>query len=413
MLFGFMCITSLISFFVSDTACTALLCPTAVALLMSMAEAVHTLRGGEKKCEAAGDATTAEKLKISEMSSNDAGFCKAMILACAHASLIGGTAIITSTGPNLVFRENINKLVSLEYDSISFEFQKISRWAGHNDILTMDGFCNPSNVPLFASFICYTSGTLILTNRCYFMGPYTFMKIFAKPSKEETNMKKAIEKKIQTMYEELGDISWGEKSVFFFFILLIGSWISRDPGFTSGWGSLLPHRNYSSDSVSGILIACLLFIWPKDPSVDPLAPILKWDDMKHKYSWSCTLLIGAGYAISEGVDKSGLSRLISCEMRKIFIGMSSLPLQLAVTTTIVIMTEFASNVSTGSIFIPIALEIAESMGVHPLYLALPTTVACSFAFMLPISTPPNAIVYDTKVISMVEMVSSLEQASPD
>ncbi|CAL2038205.1 unnamed protein product [Caenorhabditis brenneri] len=351
---------------------------------MSMAEAVHTLRGGEKKSETAGDATTAEKLKLDEMSSKDAGFCKAMILACAHASLIGGTAIITSTGPNLVFRENINKRYPDGQVTMTY-----LQW--------MVFAIPPMFLYLLASYFILV---------CYFMGPSTFMKIFEKPSKEETNMKKAIEKKIQTMYEELGDISWGEKSVFFFFIILIGSWISRDPGFTSGWGNLLPHRNYSSDSVSGILIACLLFIWPKDPfaSEDPLAPILKWDDMKHKYSWSCTLLIGAGYAISEGVDKSGLSKLISCEMRKIFVGMSSLPLQLAVTTTIVIMTEFASNVSTGSIFIPIALEIAESMGVHPLYLALPTTVACSFAFMLPISTPPNAIVYDTKVISMVEMI---------
>lgn len=101
---------------------------------------------------------------------------------------------------------------------------------------------------------------------------------------------------------------WGEKSVFVFFILLIGSWISRDPGFTPGWGDLLPHRNFISDSVSGVLISCILFVWPKDPfdPIDPMAPILKWTDMKSKFSWSCTLLIGAGYAISEGVDVSYL-----------------------------------------------------------------------------------------------------------
>lgn len=385
MLLGFMCITSFISFFVSDTACTALMCPTAVALLMSMSDAVQHQKEGDTKAKApADDATVAEKLRIDDMSPQDTGFCKALILACAHASLIGGTAIITSTGPNLVFRENINK-----------------RYPDGQVTMTYLQWMVFAIPPMF--FYLLASYVVLV---CFFMGPSTLIRWFEKPSKEEAHMKKVVEKNIQSMYEDLGDISWGEKSVFTFFIILIGSWISRDPGFTSGWGDLLPHKNYLSDSVSGILIACLLFIWPKDPfdPIDPTAPILKWTDMKSKYSWSCTLLIGAGYAISEGVDKSGLSQLISCGMRKIFVGMSSLPLQLTVTTTIVIMTEFASNVSTGSIFIPIALGVAESMGVHPLYLALPTTVACSFAFMLPISTPPNAIVYDTKVISMLEMI---------
>uniref|UniRef100_A0A8R1I8E8 Uncharacterized protein n=1 Tax=Caenorhabditis japonica TaxID=281687 RepID=A0A8R1I8E8_CAEJA len=110
MLFGFMFITSFISFFVSDTACTALMCPTAVALLMSMSDAVQHVKEGErKKKPISEEASVAEKMRLDEMNSQDAGFCKALILACAHASLIGGTAIITSTGPNLVFRENIQK----------------------------------------------------------------------------------------------------------------------------------------------------------------------------------------------------------------------------------------------------------------------------------------------------------------
>lgn len=142
------------------------------------------------------------------------------------------------------------------------------------------------------------------------MGPSTLVRWFEKSSKEEAHLKKVVEKNIHLMYDELGDITWGEKSVFGFFVILIGSWISRDPGFAPGWGDLLPHRHYFSDSVSGILVACVLFVWPKDPfdSSDPFAPILKWSDMKTKYSWSCTLLIGAGYAISEGVDvRKGLA----------------------------------------------------------------------------------------------------------
>lgn len=82
---------------------------------MSMSDAVQHLKEDHRKPKPPpDDATVAEKLRIDDMTPQDAGFCKALILACAHASLIGGTAIITSTGPNLVFRENIHKWVSHE-----------------------------------------------------------------------------------------------------------------------------------------------------------------------------------------------------------------------------------------------------------------------------------------------------------
>ncbi|PIO65248.1 hypothetical protein TELCIR_13092 [Teladorsagia circumcincta] len=91
-----------------------------------------------------------------------------------------------------------------------------------------------------------------------------------------------------------------------------------------------------------------MFAWPKDPSANDYSPILTWSTMQRRFTWSCMLLIGAGYAISEGVE-------------------------------------------------------AESLHIHPLYLAMPATVACSFAFMLPMATPPNAIVFDTKIVGMLEM----------
>ncbi|VDM74167.1 unnamed protein product [Strongylus vulgaris] len=109
------------------------------------------------------------------------------------------------------------------------------------------------------------------------------------------------------------------------------------------------------------------------------------------------------------LQKSGLSSMIACLMKDIFGKLDSVYLLLAVTSSITFMTEFASNVSTGSVFIPIVLTIAESLHIHPLYLSLPVTVACSFAFMLPMATPPNAIVYDTKLVGMLEMVSYMKR----
>ncbi|CAB3401616.1 unnamed protein product [Caenorhabditis bovis] len=386
MLFGFMAVTCFISFFVSDTACTALMCPTAVALLTSMADAAaandvdHRQPTASSSSSSSSSASVADKLGLAKMCKSDRAFCKALLLSCAHASLIGGTAIITSTGPNLVFRENLQK----RYPNAD---------VGMTYLQWMVFAMPPMLIYLVASFVVLV---------CYFMGPSALWN-----STPNRALNASIKKRIALMYTELGAITFAEKSVFAFFVILIAAWITRDPGFAPGWSQSLPDAAFVSDSVVGILIACLMFIWPRDPfdAVDPLRPILQWSDMKAKYSWSCTLLIGAGYAISDGVDKSGLSHLIACTMRKLFNGMQALPLQVTITTTIVIMTEFASNVSTARIFIPISLVVAESMQLHPLYLSLPTTVACSFAFMLPISTPPNAIVYDTRVITMLEMIT--------
>ncbi|CAJ0598940.1 unnamed protein product [Cylicocyclus nassatus] len=379
MLLGFMGTTAFLSFFVSDTACTALMIPIALAIIRTITRSTEASEDGRN------DAATVESAAFKHLKKDERGFAKALVLACAHGSLIGGTAIITSTGPNLVFREIIQTNYAENEVSVSYV-----QW--------MAFAMPPMLLYLASSFIVLT---------CCFMGPRQLCTWFTPQTKEEQRISVAVEKRIRTAYDELGAITFGEKSVCAWFLILMACWIMRKPGFIPGWGELFPdHGKLLSDTVPAILVAFLLFAWPRDPWAKEPVPILNWNAMKAKFSWSCILLIGAGYAISEGVQKSGLSILIACLMKDVFGKLDHVYLLFAVTASITFMTEFASNVSTGSVFIPIVLTIAESIHIHPLTLSLPVTVACSFAFMLPMATPPNAIVFDTKLVGMLEMLLS-------
>ncbi|KAL6728051.1 hypothetical protein Aduo_009862 [Ancylostoma duodenale] len=253
--------------------------------------------------------------------------------------------------------------------------------------------------------VCLLASYVVLM--CSFMGSQHLYLWCSPPADDERHISQAVGKRVKAAYDSLGDFTFAEKSILGWFIVLTACWILRKPGFFHGWTYLFPNDGVLlTDSVPAILVVFILFAWPKDPSSGDLSPILNWSAMKKRFSWSCVLLIGAGYAISEGVHKSGLSSLISCTMKDIFGQLHSVFLLLAVTASITFTTEFASNVSTGSIFIPIAMSIAESLHINPLYLALPVTLACSYSFMLPMSTPPNAVVYDTKLVSMIEMITT-------
>ncbi|CAI4230572.1 unnamed protein product [Auanema sp. JU1783] len=400
MLLGYMSTAAFISFFVSDTAATALMLPIAVAIVTTISRVTDTAKStvhrtidhveGSNNNSDNKEASNIDEKEfcdlVEEMNEENRGFAKAIVLAASHGSLIGGTAIITSTGPNLVFREQLQTFYPHDEVSVSY-----LQW--------MTFAMPPMFLYLLASF-------LVLS--IFFLGPSSLIKWFKKRTDEEKHVSAVISKNLSTAYHDLGKISFAEVSVMAWFTVLFLLWVFRKPGFMAGWGNLFPDNGAMlTDSTCGILIVFMLFVWPRENPFDAEAeyePILNWKIMKMKYSWSCQLLIAAGYAISEGVQKSGLSILISCTMKGIFQNLQHVWLQLAVTSSICFMTEFASNVSTGSIFIPIVISVAESFHMNPLYLALPTAVACSFAFMLPMATPPNAIVYDTKIVSMFDMI---------
>uniref|UniRef100_A0A1I7YPW3 CitMHS domain-containing protein n=1 Tax=Steinernema glaseri TaxID=37863 RepID=A0A1I7YPW3_9BILA len=178
----------------------------------------------------------------------------------------------------------------------------------------------------------------------------------------------------------------------------------RDPGFAAGWGALIDaeRRRMISDTCIGIFVVFLFFAYRNRPPVSRRS-LLSWEVVHRKLPWSVIFLIGSGFAISKAVQASGLSHTVSCIVLDTMRDSTPLQIQATITTVVTFVTECMSNSATASIFIPISLSIAETLHLHPLYLAIPSAIAPSFSFMFPMATAPNAIVYETGVLRMWEM----------
>jgi sodium-dependent dicarboxylate transporter 2/3/5 len=155
------------------------------------------------------------------------------------------------------------------------------------------------------------------------------------------------------------------------------------------------------DGTVSIGMALTLFMIPAGNAIG--GKLLSWDDAK-KIPWGILLLFGGGLAIAKGFTTSGLSDYIASQLQ-IWLGDAS-PFVIVVSTVGIItgLTEVASNTATISLSLPIMASLSQAIEAHPLLLLIPTTVAASCAFMLPVSTPPNAIVYGSGRIPIMKMV---------
>uniref|UniRef100_A0A2K6FXM5 Solute carrier family 13 member 3 n=1 Tax=Propithecus coquereli TaxID=379532 RepID=A0A2K6FXM5_PROCO len=171
---------------------------------------------------------------------------------------------------------------------------------------------------------------------------------------------------------------------------------------------------FLSDAVTGVSIVIILFFFPsqkpslkwwfdfKAPNTET-EPLLTWRKAQETVPWHIILLLGGGFAMAKGCEESGLSVWIGGHLHPL----ENVPPALAVlliTVVIAFFTEFASNTATIIIFLPVLAELAIRLRVHPLYLMIPGTVGCSYAFMLPVSTPPNSIAFASGHLLAKDMV---------
>ena len=281
-------------------------------------------------------------------------FGKALMLSIAYSASIGGIATLIGTPPNLVLAGVVEDMYGIE---ISF-----TQWLA---------FGLPISVVLL--FICW-----------WYLTRYAFS------FKEKSFPGGRAE--IRKQLSGLGKITYEEKLILALFILTAFAWITR----SFLLQKILPGID---DTIIAITSAMIVFLLP---SKDRKRPLLKWEEAV-KLPWGILLLFGGGLSLAQGFKTSGLAEWIGGQMTLL----QSLPLILLVLVLIAavnFLTEITSNLATTSMLLPILAPMALTMGTHPYMLMVSATVAASCAFMLPVATPPNAVVFGSGYLRIPDMV---------
>uniref|UniRef100_A0A3Q2LKK0 Solute carrier family 13 member 4 n=1 Tax=Equus caballus TaxID=9796 RepID=A0A3Q2LKK0_HORSE len=327
-------------------------------------------------------------------SQHDQMICKCLSLSISYAATIGGLTTIIGTSTSLIFLEHFNN----QYPAA--EVVNFGTW-----------------------FLFSFPISLIMLVVSWFWMHWLFLGCNFKETcslskKKKTKREELSEKRIQEEYEKLGAISYPEMVTGFFFILMTVLWFTREPGFVPGWDSFFEKKGYRTDATVSVFLGFLLFLIPakkpcfgkknngenQQPSLGT-EPIITWKDFQKTMPWEIVILVGGGYALASGSKSSGLSTWIGHQM----LSLSSLPpwaVTLLACILVSIVTEFVSNPATITIFLPILCSLSETLHINPLYTLIPVTMCISFAVMLPVGNPPNAIVFSYGHCQIKDMVKA-------
>jgi len=189
----------------------------------------------------------------------------------------------------------------------------------------------------------------------------------------------------------LGAISRAEWTVGAVTLLTATAWVGRP--MIDRWIPAV------TDAGIGIAGALLLFVVPL--RWHPLQPVLTWKHAE-RLPWSVLILFGGGLSLASAIEHTGLAQWIGGALGALA-GWPVFVVILVVTTVVIFLTELTSNTATAAAFLPLVGALAVGMGADPMLLAIPTALAASCAFMMPVATPPNAIVYGTGAITIPQM----------
>ncbi|VFV32021.1 solute carrier family 13 member [Lynx pardinus] len=414
LILGMMVTTSFLSMWLSNTASTAMMLPIASAVLKSLfgqetrkdlgqqseenaaavrrngLHAVPTevqfLAGTEDK-----DCPEAEApLDCKKEGEYHRNIWKGFLISIPYSASIGGTATLTGTAPNLILLGQLKSFFP-QCDVVNFGSWFIFAF------------------PLMLLFLL--AGWLWIS---FLYGGMTLRGWRRKKKSEiKTDAEDRARAVIREEFQNLGPIKFAEQAVFTLFCMFAILLFSRDPKFIPGWASFFT-PGFLSDAVTGVAIVTVLFFFPSQrPSLKwwfdfkasnaETEPLLTWKKVQDTVPWNIILLLGGGFAMAKGCEESGLSAWIGGQLHPL----ENVPPPLAVlliTVVVAFFTEFASNTATIIIFLPVLAELAIRLRVHPLYLMVPGTVSCSYAFMLPVSTPPNSIAFASGHLLVKDMV---------
>ena len=284
-------------------------------------------------------------------------FDTALMLGIAYAATIGGMSTLVGTAPNIVFSAFMLETYGVEISMI--DWMKLG-------------------VPLAA--VMLFSAWIILTKYVF---PISF--ITSNDTKEH----------LHRMLDDLGPLSKDELKISVIFGLTALAWIFR-----KGLDNF-ELLSGLTDAGIAIISAILLFMIPSSNNKDDL---LNWDS-SNKLPWGLLILFGGGLSIAAQINSTGLGVWIG-EGLSILGTVPPIMLIFLVAALIIFLTEITSNVATTSIFLPVFGAVAIGLGILPVSLTVPVCLAASCAFMLPVATPPNAIVYGSGKFTIATMMKA-------
>lgn len=344
-LLGFMLSTFLVSMWISNTATTMMMFPIALSIISVMN---HTHSETQLK-----------------------NFSIALMLSIAYSSNIGGLATIIGTPPNTAYVGFMN---DQQHAEISF-----LQWM----------------------IICLPLALLILLLLYLFFSRVLFPN--------QIKHQPETERFIRNQLEQLGSWSNAEKRVFVVFLITATLWISKD-FFNQFTGLAL------NDTMIALMAGIALFAIPsgikkehhdinhENEYDNRVNNLLEWEDTK-KMAWGILLLFGGGLALAKGLENAGVMKMIGDQLAR-YAPPNLFLLIVMVATISIFLSEIMSNIAQVIVLAPILTSVALAMNIPPIVVGLPMTLAASCAGMLPMGTPPNAIVYSSGKIPLQKMMKA-------
>jgi sodium-dependent dicarboxylate transporter 2/3/5 len=341
-LLGIMMTSFMISMWISNTA-TVMMLLSAVLAIIHMTE------------------------RVAGKSKHQHDFAKALLIGLAYSATVGGMATLVGTPPNMVF---------------------VKAYA--------EAYPNLPPVTFTSWFVVGFPIALLLEAFCYFLLCRIYLPQHATSLIEKDYFIEA--------YKRLGKMSQEQKIVALVFIATALLWFTRadiDLGAVTikGWNHLFPKSEFIQDSTVAVFMALMLFLIPSKN--EPDHQLLNWTEAK-KLPLDIILLFGSGFALAKGFEVSGLSDWLAGKLQ-IFQGNSIYLIILMILVLVTVISEFASNVASIQLVLPILIAFQKDLQVDPLLLMLPATLAASLGFMLPVATAPNTIVFGSNQLTVRDM----------
>lgn len=344
-LLGFMFGTAFLSMWISNTATAMLMVPILVSI-------IHKL----------------EDINGKEIMQH---FSIGLLLSIAYSASIGGAATLVGTPPNLSFAR-IFYIYFPDAPEISFATWFI--------------YAFPITAILFVILFLYLNFIFVRRNRGW---------------------KSISRSELMEDYRSLGPMNFEEKVLLVAFVALALLWFTRADltigSFTiPGWSGLFRHPKFFNDGTVAIFIAIILFVIPSKTERGKY--LMDWKAAED-IPWEIILLFGGGFALASGFKESGLSTWFG-EQLVWLENVHPLVLIICISFLVTFLTEVTSNTATVEALLPIMAGLAMSIEENPLLFMLPATVAGSMAFMLPVATPPNAIIFGTRRLRVMQMAKT-------